>query len=99
MMKSLSRKGFQEKIGGDHFYFTFYYKGKKTSVVTKFSRGSSYKEYHGRLFSEVKRQLKFEDSKDLIDFCICTFSEQQYIAHLLKQGHIKDENGNQPNNL
>ncbi|WP_167396563.1 hypothetical protein [Leptospira ellinghausenii] len=92
-MSSLVRKGFVEQPARDHHFYFFYYKGKKTNIFTKISHGSDYKEYRDRLFSSVKKQLRFKTNEDLKKFSECTFTEEQYIKLLQEEGLIEnDEN-------
>lgn len=87
MRQALASKGFQERPG-DHKYYSFYFRGKKTSVWTKFSHGSS--EYGDSLLGAVKRQLKVtkQQMDDLFD---CPLDEAGYARLLIDQGVIRDE--------
>ncbi|MCW7475539.1 hypothetical protein [Leptospira levettii] len=90
MMRALVSKGFKLREGNHHFY-DFYFEGKVTSISTKISHGSKHKEYSDDLFDMVKRQMKFDNGKNLIEFSKCTFSEENYIDMLKKNGNIKEK--------
>jgi len=67
---SLLKKGFRLKEGNHRFYY-FYFKGKKTIIRTKISTGSEYKDYDDFLLHKIRLQLKFENKKQLADFIYC----------------------------
>jgi len=82
--KSLLKKGFRQSEN-DHHNFRFYYKGKVTSIRTKLSHGSDYKTYGDNLIGQMKKQLKFQNTKETMEFLRCSLSEKEYIKILLKQ--------------
>ncbi|TGL04979.1 hypothetical protein EHQ43_10060 [Leptospira bouyouniensis] len=90
MMSSLEKKGFVKR-DGDHHFFDFFYKGQKTRISTKISHGSDYKQYRGKLFNLVKKQLKFVKNIDLVNFAKCTLGEDEYIKILQDQGILSKD--------
>jgi hypothetical protein len=87
--RSLSEKGF-ELIVRDHRFYYFTYKGKRTSIRTKISTGSSYKEYGDELLSLIKTQLKFQTKAQLRSFVSCELTEAHYIEILKSQNYFRD---------
>jgi len=84
--KSLLGKGFGAAEGSKHTKYFFYYKGKKTSVFTFLSRGSSHKNYGKELLDKMSKQLKLTNSQfeELIE---CPLTEKDYIE-LLKRKRV-----------
>lgn len=88
--KALQEKGFTPVDDRDHTFYYFYYKGKKTKVRTKISRGSAYKDYDDELFGKMKSQLCLDNVKQVRDLLECPMSEKTYIAELQKKGLLDD---------
>jgi hypothetical protein len=87
--RALSRKGFREDgTGRDHRFLWFYYQDQKTSIYTKISRGSGYKDYGDDLLRKVKLQLHLDTVQQLRDLVRCAMTEQDYIRHLKNKGII-----------
>ena len=87
IVSSLKRKGFQPKEG-KHTLYILYVDGKKTSVFTKISHGSQYKEYSDSLLDMVKRQMGLTTT-ELHDFIDCKLEYEPYVAKLKAQNRIK----------
>ena len=85
LKKALKKKGFKKSIGGNHTKFFFYYRWKKTSIFTIFSRGSKYKKYDISLLSKMSTQLKMTN-KQFENFIKCQFTEKDYIRNLKERG-------------
>jgi len=85
---SLQNKGFQRDEERDHIFYYFFYKGKKTKVRTKISRGSKYKDYGMDLLKMMKIQLRLDGLSEVKDLLICPMDESQYIKILLNKGII-----------
>jgi len=81
--QALLAKGFHEEKGR-HRKFTLYYQGKRTHIRTMLSHGS--KEIVGDLLSAIKRQLRFDNLKQLQDFINCPMEYDDYITHLQNKG-------------
>lgn len=82
IQKALSNKGFIKKtISSDHDYYILAYQGKKTSIYTKISRGSNYKEYSQSLLSLISSQLKLSNNQ-LLELIDCTMTHQDYLTTL-----------------
>ena len=88
IVKNLTKKGFIERDGPDRI-FTLYYKGKKTGIRTRISKGSGYKTYGDSLLGQMKKQLKFSSKVDFVDFITCIMAEKEYINYLLKEEHLR----------
>lgn len=87
--KSLSQKGF-ELVVGDHRFYYFNYRGKRTSIRTKISTGSSYKDYGEDLIGLIKNQLKFQTKAQFLSFVDCKLTEEKYIEILEAQNYFRD---------
>lgn len=78
---SLEFKGFKTR-NGDHDYYIYHtMAGKKTTIKTKISRGSSYKVYSDSLLSAMARQCKLTNG-DLLKFIDCNLSQSDYEKNL-----------------
>lgn len=75
-------------IESDHRFYYYEHNGKLTSIKTKISTGSSYKTYSESLISQLKKQLKFNTKKELLDFINCPMSAEQYKVLLTINKHI-----------
>ncbi len=75
--KVLNEKGFELDPKKHHHEFYFLkIDGKKHNVYTYFSHGK--REYNSQLMSQIKKQLKFTDSKTAEDFFDCPFTKEMY---------------------
>jgi len=85
---ALVKKGFVETSGANHDKYIYYtQEGKKTSVFTFFSRGSSLKEYGESLLGPMRLQLKI--NKDQFSGLInCPLSQNNYEDILKSQGIV-----------
>jgi hypothetical protein len=90
ILSALPSKGFTLEDGKDHHVLRFFHEGLLTSVYTKVSRGTGYREYSDRLLAKMSRQLKITRSQldGLID---CDMDQPGYVDALRKQGHLGDE--------
>jgi hypothetical protein len=84
---ALSRKGFEKKNTHHTLYFLIA-GGKKTSVFTKLSHGSTYREYSDSLVGVVARQMGLTKS-ELSKFVECTITREGYVDLLRERGRIK----------
>ncbi len=83
---TLLKKGFQ-RDHGDHVWFIYYtQEGKKTTVRTKTSHGST-KDLGDSLLKEMSRQVRISKSQflDLID---CPLSQAAYEKLLSEGGYL-----------
>lgn len=84
---ALEKKGFR-KVDGDHSFFIYYTEsGLKSSVRTKTSFGSGYKDISDSLVSKMAQQCKLTTSefKLLVD---CPLTRQSYEQKLREQGFV-----------
>ena len=86
---SLLKKGFREEIS-DHWVFRLYVNNKKTSISTKVSFGSKYKEIGDDLLIKMKRELCMPNKKYFIDFINCPITEEKYKSDLISAKKVKD---------
>ncbi|MPL65995.1 hypothetical protein SDC9_11663 [bioreactor metagenome] len=84
---SLRKKGFRQD-DRDHRFYYFFYQNRRSSIRTKISTGTHYKDYSDKLLKSMKTQLHMPSTKDLKDFLICTKSEEEYINILQNDGII-----------
>lgn len=88
IQKVLLKKGFVLEPEKDHHQFYFLViDGKKQNIKTYFSHGKS--DYDKYLMSQIKKQLKFTDSKLAEDFFDCPMSAEQYVEMLIKNSSIQ----------
>ena len=87
IVSSLKKKGFQPKEG-KHTLYILYVDGKKTSVFTKISHGSEYREYSDSLLDLVKRQMGLTTSQ-LHEFIDCKLEYGPYVELLRAKNRIK----------
>ncbi|MCK5773202.1 MAG: hypothetical protein KAH57_05390 [Thermoplasmata archaeon] len=78
---SLKKKGFKESTN-DHFWYVFYFNGKKSSIRTKISHGTS--EYGNSLLSKMAGQLRISNS-ELLELIDCPLSEKEYSNILIEK--------------
>lgn len=86
--RSLKQKGFREATG-DHRFYTLYVSGRKTSVRTKISH--SRQDYGGDLFTQVRKQLRLANSRELERLVRCPITGDQYVQLLVQRGHVELE--------
>jgi len=85
--KVLKKKGFKLDPEIDHHRFFYLYKNnKKYPIYTYISHGL--KEYDKNLMSEIKKQLKFENTKDAELFFDCPMTGDKYCEYLERMGEI-----------
>jgi len=82
---NLCRKGFK-KDESHHTYFYHVYKGKRTGIYTYTSHGSKRKVYTNSLLGMMKRQLKLDSIRQVVDLFECPMSEKEYNKILRSKG-------------
>jgi hypothetical protein len=85
---ALTKKGFQEVIGPDHIYYFFSVNGIKTQIRTKLSH-SDRTEYDDTLLADIRKQLKFDNKKELIEFIECPRTYEEYVSMLMDKSIIE----------
>jgi hypothetical protein len=83
VVSSLEKKGFVQ-AEGDHTFLILYVNGKKTSIHTKVSHGSS--EINDYLINKMSIQVKLERKK-FLDLVNCPLSLEHYLEELKSQGY------------
>jgi hypothetical protein len=81
---ALRKKGFRES-DRDHEYWFFYHLDKKTSIFTKLSYGTGYKDYGDDLLKKVRTQLRLS-KRQLSELVECRIDEAAYTKILLQSG-------------
>ncbi len=69
-----------------HNYFHHMYQGKITGVYTYTSHGTNYKTYDAGLLNMIKKQLRLDRSKQVVDLCKCPITEDAYKQILIDKG-------------
>lgn len=88
IQRVLQLKGFElNPDKGHHQYYFLVVGGKKTAIKTYFSHDG--KDYDDYLMQQVKKQLKFQETKKAEDFFDCPMSAEQYVEMLKELGHLK----------
>ena len=88
IQKALRKKGFQKKEGKKHIKYILYVNGKKTRVMTLFSRGKDKKELGDDLIKRIMKQLHFDnDENKFKDFVKCPLTHEDYLR-LLREKDI-----------
>lgn len=84
--KVLKKKGFILNPETDHHKFYYLHiDGIKYPIYTYLSHGID--EYGNELMSAIKKQLKFDNTKNLENFFDCPLTKEKYIK-LLKDNNI-----------
>ena len=86
----LKNKGF-ELNDGDHNFFYFIEKGKKTSVFTKTSKGTNYKTISDDLIGKMARQIRLTNQQFHV-LIKCPLTREEYRSILLEKKVIPDLN-------
>jgi predicted RNA binding protein YcfA (HicA-like mRNA interferase family) len=83
---ALLKKGFR-KADGDHHWFVYWsLDGRKTTVRTKTSHGST-KDLGDGLLKEMARQTRIQKA-EFLNLVDCPMSQQQYDKILNDAGHV-----------
>lgn len=82
---SLSKKGFQEKKGGDHYRFFYWHKNKKTRIHTRFSHQ---RHIPPGILDLIRKQLHLAGRGQLERLLDCTMDADEYREHLKELGKI-----------
>jgi hypothetical protein len=88
MVKVLSKKGFEPITSAHHDYYYLTIDGMVTDIYTYFSRGKDSTEYGKKLMGMIKKQLRFENARDMDNFFECTLTLEKYIANLREANEI-----------
>lgn len=86
----LVTKGFQEEPPTHHEWYRFYHNGKATSIRTKISHGDKRElNSNSPLMRSMQYQLRLQ-RKQLENLLNCPLSEEEYVAHLESEGHLRN---------
>ncbi len=80
----LLSKGFVRGEETHHNYFHHIYQGKITGVYTYTSHGT--KTYDASLLNMIKKQLRLDRTKQVVDLCKCPITEDAYNQILIDKG-------------
>lgn len=86
----LLAKGFVQHDSG-HRYFYHEFNGKRTGAYTYTSYGSSHKIYGDNLIQMMKRQLRLDSVRMVIDLIRCPLSGADYNEILRRKGAIRSD--------
>jgi len=84
---ALKEKGFKENRRTRHKKYRFYYKGKKTSVITYTSHGE--KEFGESILRQRREQMKLRKKQEVIDFIKCPLDKNDYTKILIDAEVVK----------
>lgn len=84
---SLLTKGFVEE-DNHHRYFHHEYQGRRTGIYTYTSHGSDPKSYGSPLLKMMKKQLKLDTIKQVVNLFKCPMTEEDYNQILKDKGLI-----------
>jgi len=76
IVSNLPKKGFV-KDDTHHIYFHHHYNGDTTGIHTYVSHSKKV-EYSGNLLAQVRKQLRLDSNKDVLDLVNCPMDEDQY---------------------
>lgn len=85
---NLPRKGFVEE-NTHHKYFYHEYQGRRTGIYTYTSHGSKYKTYENNLLGMMKKQLRLDTIRQVVDLFKCPITRDGYNQILKGKGLIK----------
>ena len=94
LISILTNKGFQkveDDKNRDHdwFYFTDPYTGQVyVQIRTKISRGKKYKTIDDNLLRKIRKQLKFENTKQFKAYLACKYTHKDHYESLKQRGII-----------
>lgn len=83
----LKRKGFAKSEGDHRKYIYYTITGKKTSVWTKISHGSSHNKLSEDILRKIAKQCRLT-RKELDGLIDCPLTREDYESMLIKAGHI-----------
>lgn len=90
LLKALKRKGFKKlDISANHDRFAYYNYGQRTEVNTLISRGGEYRTLQSVVCAKIKRQMRFDTSKQLRDFAKCSMKAEAYCELLKGKGLVE----------
>lgn len=78
IIKNLPKKGFRKEQSGHHIYFHHEYRGMKTGAYTYVSRSTKHKDVSGSLLPSMKKQLRLQTTRDVVDLVNCPMSGEEY---------------------
>lgn len=83
--ENLVRKGFRRE-DSHHRYFYHEHEGRETGAYAYTSHGSQYKVYGPSLISRMKRTLRLETNREVIDLMECPQTGEGYVELLRRRG-------------
>lgn len=84
---NLPNKGFIEERS-HHKYFYHEYNGLRTGAYTYTSHGSQYKDYSIPLLKRMKKELRLDTIKQVVDLFVCPLDRDGYNKILRDKGII-----------
>jgi len=90
VIKNLPKKGFKMVEDSKHIVFFHEYQGKETGVKTYVSHSPKAKVISGDLVTHMRKQLRLESSRDVVNLVECPMTAEGYRSHLRSKGLIED---------
>ena len=78
ILKNLPAKGFKKIAKRHHIYFHHVYHGKETGPYTYVSHSAKVKTINASLIGEMRKQLRLDRNRQVIDLCNCPMSGSDY---------------------
>lgn len=85
---NLPSKGFIQENTAHHRYFYHEYQGRRTGAYTYTSYGSKIKTYRENLLHMMKKQLRLDTVRQVIDLFKCPITGDDYNKILIDKGMI-----------
>jgi hypothetical protein len=82
--QALRTKGFHEE-DRDHWYYIFYYHGKKSNIYTKISHNET--DISPSLCAAMARQIKLNSSQ-FSEFVDCALTAEKYLNFLITEQYL-----------
>ena len=85
---NLPKKGFIREDTHDR-YFYHEYQGKRTGPFTYTSSGNNYKTYGWTLIKRMKKELRLDSNREVVDLCTCPMSGEDFNERLKQKGSLR----------
>ena len=89
--KNLPKKGFRKDKSSHHVYFYHEYKGRETGAYTYLSHSTKLTDITGDLLLSMRKQLKLDNNKDVVNLCNCPMEEEEYNKVLIDKNIFEIE--------
>jgi hypothetical protein len=89
--ESLKRKGFRKDKSSDHIFFYHKIGEKDTGIKTYVSHSKKYKDIGPDNLESMRKQLKLDHKRQVIDLLECPMSGERYNEILMDKGLLTSE--------